>query len=167
MEGGLYQGVKNTAELKAWVIDTIPGGGTYHIENVEGTSKQWKATLLFNNIDSFRGVEEFVVKYTETNSETLKLRTKRFGTERSRFVLQAYYRCQHDTRFEKTRESLNVLKQQPCKRFKNTYYPFQLIIKVRKVPKDNFPCEIIIEHFHKHPIDSLEVTSFKGLSEQV
>ena len=115
MEGCLYQGVKNTAELKAWVIDTIPGGGTYHIENVEGTSKQWKATLLFNNIDSFRGVEEFVVKYTETNSETLKLRTKRFGTERSRFVLQAYYRCQHDTSFEKTRESLNVLKQQPCK----------------------------------------------------
>ena len=54
MEGGLYQGVKNTAELKACAIDTIPGGGTYHLENVEGTSKQWKATL-FNNIDSFRG----------------------------------------------------------------------------------------------------------------
>ena len=147
MEGCLYQGVKNTSELKAWVIDTIPGGGTYHIENVEGTSKQWKATLLFNNIDSFRGVEEFVVKYTETNSETLKLRTKRFGTERSRFVLQAYYRCQHDTRFEKTRESLNVLKQQLCKRFKNTYYPFQLIIKVRKVPQDNFPCKLSLNIF--------------------
>ena len=111
MEGCLYQGVKNTSELKAWVIDTIPGGGTYHIENVEGTSKQWKATLLFNNIDSFRGVEEFVVKYTETNSETLKLRTKRFGTERSRFVLQAYYRCQHDTRFEKTRESMQKVQK--------------------------------------------------------
>ena len=75
------------------------------------------------------------VKYTETNSETLKLKTKRFGTERSSFVLQAYYRCQHDTSFEKTsRESLNVLKQRPCKRFKNTYCPFQLIFKVRKVP---------------------------------
>ena len=48
-------------------IDTIPSGGTYHLENVEGKSKQWKATL-YNNIDSFRGVEEFVVKYTETNS---------------------------------------------------------------------------------------------------
>ena len=42
-----------------------------------------------------------------------------------------------------------------------------IVDSFRKVPKDNFPYEIIIEHFHNHPIDSLEAKSFKGLSEQV
>ena len=53
MEGELYQGTKNTAELKACVIDIIPLRDEYLLDNVEGTSKLWKATI-FTHIDSLQ-----------------------------------------------------------------------------------------------------------------
>ena len=39
--------------------------------------------------------------------------------------------------------------------------------KVRKVPTNDFPCEVIIENFLNHLVNSLEVTIFKELSKQV
>ena len=158
---------KNTAELISCATDYIPSGYRYELKDVEGTSKQWVAKLLCN-ISSIEDVQEFVRKYVDLNGETVKPRKKKIGTDRSSFLLQAYYRCQHDTRFEKTRDVSTILNQKPCKRFKNTYCPFQLIFKVRKSPSNStYLCEVIIEHFHNHPLYSLEATSFKAISKQV
>ena len=81
---------------------------------------------------------------------------------------RVYYRCYHDTRYEKTREGKVVLENNPGKRFRNTYCPFQLSFKVKKcVVDEEHSCNILLEYKHNHPVNSLEAVSFRSLDQQV
>ena len=37
----------------------------------------------------------------------------------------------------------------------------------RDVDEGDYPCDMVIEHLHNHPIQSLEVISFRSISENV
>ena len=71
--------------------------------------------------------------------------------------------CHHSTRYEGTRNVQNVLKSNPTKRLKNTNCPFSLTIKIENNDENQRPCIIDIEWFHNHPINSLQVNSFKDI----
>ena len=133
---------RNTIELKGYVTDLIPLNTTYYcIQEVFGNGVSWTAKISAN-MKSITEVDSFIKGYAELSSETLKLRTKKSIGERSQFLLKSYYRCQHDTRYEKTRDVLSR---------KNTYCPMTLSVKIKKIATD-YPCEIVIGHNHNHPI---------------
>ena len=78
------------------------------------------------------------------------------------------YRCHHDTRYEKTRETEAVLIHNPFKRFQNTNCKFQMTFKVLKNHLlDSFPCSVHIENCHNHNINSLEALSFRMLTDDI
>ena len=56
--------------------------------------------------------------------------------------------------------------QNPFIRFGNTSCSFQMTIKVLKIATNGFTCNIVLEHRHNHHINSLEVLSFKMLSDE-
>ena len=155
---------RNTIELKGYVTDLIPLNTTdYCIQEVFGNGVSWTAKISAN-MKSITEVDSFIKGYAELSSETLKLRTKKSIGERSQFLLKNYYRCQHDTRYEKTRDVLSRKTENPLRRNKNTYCPMTLSVKIKKIATD-YPCEIVIGHNHNHPIKNLEVLSYKPLSD--
>ena len=80
------------------------------------------------------------------------------------YSLNRFYRCHHDTRYEKTRV-LSLNSQKPNKRYKNTHCPFNLSVKIYKeMPSDEFPHIIYIEHAHNHPKKALQSLSFKPIA---
>ncbi|XP_066936171.1 uncharacterized protein [Clytia hemisphaerica] len=119
------------------------------------------------NIASEDDVVKFVDFYMQETNETLKVKVKKKEKPRSIYKIKATYRCQHDTRYEKTRETKNVLMQNPFRRFQNTNCRFQITFKVLKNHLDNFPCSVHIENSHNHAIYSLEALSFRTLTEEV
>ena len=82
-----FPGDVNTLELKSLATDCIP----LHIDKfkmgkVQGASNKWKAELECS-IKSFIDVQQFVEGYTEKTGETLKLKVKKEGSEKSGFVV--------------------------------------------------------------------------------
>ena len=54
------------------------------------------------------------------------------------------------------------------KRFKNTYCPFNLSVKMfKEISSDELPCIIYIEHAHNHPIKTLQSLNFKSVPDFV
>ena len=84
-------------------------------------------------------------------------------SEKSRF--DKYLQCQHNTRVQTTQNHVDVLKQNPSKRFKNTHCPFKLSARIEK-RSTLYPCKIKIEWTHNHPVKSLQALSFKDVSEE-
>ena len=118
------------------------------------------------NITTFEEINEFITSYMKFTNETLKIELKKKCTEKSIYFERIIYRCHHDTRYEKTRESKTLLTEKPMKRFRNTYCPFQMSIKVLKtcIGDSSFKCIILLEHTHNHSIKSLHALSFKCVS---
>ena len=120
------------------------------------------------NLDSAEDIVQLVGRYMEETNETLKLKYKKKSKlEKGNLKVKKVYCCQHDMRYEKTRDASIVSKKKPFKRFRNTFCPFQLTFKVFKVPLNGFCCNINLEHTHNHPIKSHEVLSFTMLTEEV
>ena len=120
------------------------------------------------NLDSAEDIVQLVGRYMEETNETLKLKYKKKSKlEKGNLKVKKVYRCQHDMRYEKTRDASIVSEKKPFKRFRNTFCPFQLTFKVFKVPLNGFCCNINLEHTHNHPIKSHEVLSFTMLTEEV
>ena len=135
----------------------------YHIESVSGTTKKWTCELKCK-IKTSEEVAGFIEKYLNITDETLKpCNIKKCGPK-SPYIINNYYRCHHDTRYQKTREVLTS-SSNPDRRVKNTYCPFHLTIKVLKeTGLYDYPCLILIEHEHNHPIKALQSFSFKSIS---
>ena len=114
------------------------------------------------NILSHSDVDSFDKFYTKGTNEILKLKFKKKVTEKSIYKIKNIY-----TRYEVTRDTKTVLEQNPFKRFRNTSCPFQVTFKVLKVATNGFTWNIVLEHKHNHPINSLEALSFEMLSEEV
>ena len=55
----------------------------------------------------------------ETNKIT-KLKEKTKDKKKSIYRIKSSYRCQHDTRYEKTKNAKSILRKDPSKRFRNT-----------------------------------------------
>ena len=120
------------------------------------------------NLDSAEDIVQLVGRYMKETNETLKLKYKKKSKlEKGNLKVKKVYRCQHDMRYEKTRDASIVSEKKPFKRFRNTFCPFQLTFKVFKVPLNGFCCNINLEHTHNHPIKSHEVLSFTMLTEEV
>ena len=119
------------------------------------------------NIASEDDVTKFLDFYMRETNETLKIKVQKKEKPKGINKIKATNRCQHDTRYEKTRETKDVLMQNPFKRFQNTNCRFQITFKVLKNPLDNFPCSFHIENSHNHAINSLESVSFRTLTEEV
>ena len=102
----------------------------------------------------------------ETN-ETIKLKYKKKGKQRSIFSVKATYRCHRDTRYEGTRKVDTVLDKNPFKRFRNTNCPFQITFKILKDNVNTLFCNVFIEHWHNHAVNSLEALEFKMLSTEI
>ena len=111
-----------------------------------------------------------IVLWNITQQKQMKhwhLRSKSRKQKRSIYKIKNIYRCHHDTRYEGNRDTKTVLEQNPFKRFRNTNCSFHLTFKVLKVVTNGFTCNILLEHRHNNPINSLEALSFKMLSEEV
>lgn len=122
------------------------------------------------DISSDKELKNFIETYSKYTGETLKVKTRKKNTEKSIYSERAFYRCYHDTRYEKTRDVKSILEKKPTKRFRNTFCPFQLSVKILKRDSneqpDPFRCTINIEHKHNHPVNSLHALSFKSISEE-
>ena len=162
-------------DLKDRVQELIPlSTNDYRIDNVLGTvtlgsvpGDSWRAKIKAN-VRSFPEVQDFIDGYMKYSSETIKIRTNKtvVDSARSPYLANVFYRCQHDTRYELTRDTTTVLQRNPLKRIKDTYCPFSLSIKVKK-GSESYPCDIFLAHEHNHPTTSLEALSHKSLSESV
>ena len=64
---------------------------------------------------------DFVEEYKILTNEELKVKLRKPETDKGKYVVRIFYRCVHNTRYEKTREDKKILNMKPYKRFKNTY----------------------------------------------
>lgn len=97
------------------------------------------------------------------NSLRLILLFFRSCGEKGLFVISERYRCHHNTRYDKT---ANPDPSKPHRRTKNTSCPFSMTIKIRRkehVPDGEKNCTIILDWRHNHPLDSLEVSTFRDM----
>lgn len=149
------------ATLKDVFLDI---GFFFKINNSKQENNRTEVDLSCN-IATHDDVEKFISSYMKHTNETIKIRTRKKCTEKGIYSHWASYRCHHDTRHEKTRDSKAVLAKKPMKRFKNTFCPFQMTIKIHKLcPNENEKCCVFIEHDHNHPVESLHALSFKEIS---
>ena len=140
-------------------------GFSYKIESIKNDNNRVDMDISCD-IVTLDDIEKFISCYMNLSNETLKIKTKRKCSEKSSYSQWISYRCHHDTRYEKTRNSKEILTKKPMKRFRNTYCPFQMTVKVLKITsdKDLLKCKINLEYIHNHPIESLHALSFKSIS---
>ena len=140
----------------------------YRVDKVEGDGENWTANVSAK-LCSTSDIESFIRGYMDITCETLKTRVQKpAGSARGKYVANEFYRCHHDTRYEKTRDIIAIKTTNPLKRVKNTYCPMSMTFKITKEEfADEYPCQITIEHTHNHPTKSLEVFSYKTLTEEV
>jgi hypothetical protein len=104
-------------------------------------------------------VHPWLIEFQTINSITLKVKTKKKPT--TGYLIQTYYRCQHNTRrWNPNKDPQRKLQTNPAARVKNTNYPFQLIIKINT----NGICIVDIEWAHNHNTVNLEASNFKNVS---
>ena len=84
------------------------------------------------NLSNFAELNKFIEAYTKYTSETLKVKVRKKNTDKSIYTERVFYRCHHDTRYENTRDAKSILEKKPTKRFRNTFCPFQMSIKILK-----------------------------------
>ena len=102
--------------MKAAVKDVIPLEN-YHLLFVQGTSMRWVAEMLCN-LKSEEDVNEFVANYLRENNETIMILTRKPCGDKSPYVLNDFYRCQHHTRYKVTRDSATLKANNLMKRIK-------------------------------------------------
>ena len=103
----------------------------YEILEFNGDSMKWESKIQCK----FKREEEildFVEEYKILTNEELKVKLRKPETDKGKYVVRIFYRCVHNTRYEKTREDKKILNMKLYKRFKNTYCPFQMSFKILK-----------------------------------
>lgn len=159
-----FQDAPDTDGLKKFIGNMLPLQD-FLISQVNGCNKRFIGKI-YTNFRSEEEITDFIVNYNDRNNETLRL----FGNngENNEFLFRRYYRCQHFTRNERTKDSHLVLSAKPFKRLKNTNCPFKLAIKTKHNSYiDNYNTLIELSWDHNHPIQSLHALSFKDMSPDV
>ena len=88
----------------------------YRVDKVEGDGENWTA-IISAKLCSTGDIESFIRGYMKITCETLKTRVKKpAGSTRSKYVANEFYRCHHDTRYEKTRDIIAIKIMNPLKR---------------------------------------------------
>ena len=158
---------QNKPELKEILRNVIPlAVRQYTINEVKGTGSKWMTNITCG-ISEIDGVENFIRNYNFHNGEELLILCRKPCSARSVYLVNNYYRCRFDTGYEPTRDAKNVQASNPSKRFKNTYCPFALNIKIRKGLPNNFLCTINIEYNHNCSTKCLEALTFKSVRPEV
>ena len=122
------------------------------------------ARFVYRNSED---VDKFIHSYSEETKETLRILRTKNVTSKSQYSLVKYYRCQHQTRNKKTREHLEILKQNPSKRLQNTDCAFSLNVKIIKKANETHPCTITIKWTHNHPTEAAQALSYRDVPEEV
>ena len=149
-----FRGSENTDELLRCVETIIPlQSDSYKILNVKGDETKFKAKIHAQITDT----DDFISNYCIKNNETLRLYTKN--------NLSEYYRCKHNTRYEKTRDIEARLRTNPSARIQNTNCQFSMGIK--NLDADVFNKIIEIEWNHNHSTRSLHSLTFKDIPIEV
>ncbi|XP_048588880.1 uncharacterized protein LOC125572422 [Nematostella vectensis] len=100
----------------------------YYLKSISGNRENFKAHVLTEDITE-ENLELWISEYEVINNVSIKLKTKKNPT--SGYVLQNYYRCQHNTRnWSPSKDPQKKLHINPSARVKNTNCPFQMIVKL-------------------------------------
>lgn len=139
-------------------LETLPDDCTYYVQNLSGVPSKLKACFMTEDITE-ENLEDWIAEYETLNNVSLKIKTKKKPT--SGYVVQNYYRCQHNTRrWSPSKDPQRKLLLNPSARVKNTNCPFQMIIKIEQ----NGCCTNDIEWEHNHSLGTLEATNFRNIS---
>ena len=145
--------------LRRRAVERLPDGYEYQVNAFRPRSKS-KFKLCFSSKDvKIDNLEGWLIEFQSINKVTLKVKVKKKATKG--YLLQHYYRCQHNTRnLSLSKDPQRKLSLNPTARVKNTNCPFQLIVKVTHCDV----CTIDIDWDHNHATDNLEASNFKELS---
>ncbi len=145
--------------LKTAAVERLPDDFEYEVHTFLATSKS-KFKLCFSSKDlTIDNIEGWLIEFQTINSVTLKVKVKKKETKG--YLLQNYYRCQHNTRnWSPSKDPQRKLKLNPTARVKNTNCPFQMIVKINNCNG----CTVDVDWDHNHATDNLEASNFKELS---
>ena len=129
----------------------------YELLSLAGGCEKFTANFRVFNFD-VQDVDKFIKCYCNVNNETLRANNSRRSSSDNR-LLEKSFRCQH-TRYEPTRNRKKFLTNHPHKRLKNTNCRFLLTFKF--VKQDS--CMDSLEWDHNHPINALQVLTYKDIS---
>ena len=80
----------------------------YRVDKVVGDGENWTANISAK-LRSTSDIQSFIHGYMDITCETLKARVKKpAGSTRSKYVANEFYRCQHDTRYERTHDIIAI-----------------------------------------------------------
>ncbi|XP_048589237.1 uncharacterized protein LOC116618843 [Nematostella vectensis] len=141
-----------------YFLASLPDDSFYYLKSISGNRENFKAHVLTEDITE-ENLELWISEYEVINNVSIKLKTKKNPT--SGYVLQNYYRCQHNTRnWSPSKDPQKKLHINPSARVKNTNCPFQMIVKL-----DNKGCcSLDIEWEHNHSLETLEASNFLYLT---
>ena len=143
---------ESTEITKESFLASLPDDSFYYLK------AKFKVHFLTEDITK-ENLEQWISEYEVINSISVKLKTKKAPT--SGYVLQNYYRCQHNTRnWSPSKDPQQKLYLNPSARVKNTNCPFQMIVKI----DSEGCCSVDIEWEHNHSLETLEASNFRDLS---
>ena len=140
---------ESTEITKESFLASLPDDSFYYLKAISGNGEKFKVHFLTEDITK-ENLEQWISEYEVINSISVKLKTKKAPT--SGYVLQNYYRCQHNTRnWSPSKDPQQKLYLNPSARVKNTNCPFQMIVKI-----DSEGCgSVDIEWEHNHSLETL------------
>jgi hypothetical protein len=150
-------------DLQTAVLEKLPEDTRYVIKSIMcGDPKDLSTFKIYVTTEdlSVEGLEGWLAEYQTINQVTLRVKAKKKQTKG--YLVQNYYRCQHNTRNRSpNKDPQKKLKLNPTARVKNTNCPFQLAVKI---DSSNI-CHINIDLEHNHSTTNLESSNFKDLSD--
>ena len=156
--------------LEETVISQLPSGYQYDIKFAKPLQSNAFSSLNFEaeaivNIHNAKEVNEFISKYQDSTSETLRVRESKpqcsLGRKSRKYIFKKTFRCQHSTRTNKSWDKEN--------RIKNTNCPFALIFKLFALSNtdDNHTgCRLHIRYLHNHQVKALSALSYRDVSNE-
>ena len=138
--------------LKMAPVERLPDDFEYEVHTF--------VKLCFASKDvTVDNIEGWLIEFQTMNNVTLKVKVKKKETKG--YLLQNYYRCQHNTRnWSPSKDPQRKLSLNPTARVKNINCPFQMIVKITH----GNVCTIDVDWDHDHATDNLEASNFKELS---
>ena len=138
------------------ILETLPEDFCYKFNNLSANGQ--KSSFSTEDITT-ENLDRWLTEFQTINSITLKIKTKKKPT--TGYLIQNYYRCQHNTRrWSPSKDPQRKLHTNPAARVKNTNCPFQLIIKINT----SGICFVDIDWAHNHNRINLEASNFKDIS---
>ena len=150
---------EETASIVSGARAKVPTGFPVSLLEISGKLECFRAVFVLPEFSS-SNIDTFVKAYSLLNDETLRISSTRYDKSGGNLAEKSY-RCQHNTRYEPTRDPEKALKANPSRRLKNTGCRFLLSFKLQEDNK----CRLTLEWNHNHPITCLQALTYKDISE--